>query len=102
MIAADIFRGRYRESLGKSKTDHAGHAAAISLRPADGEPRFPARASHHGPDPVELVPALRPQSANLRTQIFRAKPSDYRKATQRIYHAPDQASFIDLPLVAAP
>jgi hypothetical protein len=25
--------------------------------------------------------------------IFWAKPGDYRKATQRIYHAPDQASF---------
>jgi len=28
--------------------------------------------------------------------IFWAKPGDYRKATQRIYHAPNQSSFIEL------
>ncbi len=31
--------------------------------------------------------------------IFWAKPADYRKATQRVYHAPGQASFIELPVV---
>ena len=34
--------------------------------------------------------------------IFWAKPADYRKATQRVYHAPGQASFIELPLVTTP
>ena len=29
--------------------------------------------------------------------IFWAKPGDYKKATQRIYHAPGMESFIDLP-----
>jgi uncharacterized protein len=33
--------------------------------------------------------------------IFLAQPSDYRKATQTIYHAPDQATRIDLPVVPA-
>ena len=32
--------------------------------------------------------------------IFRAKPGDYRKAAQRIYHAPDRASFVELPIVS--
>ena len=32
--------------------------------------------------------------------IFFAKPDDYVKATQRIYHAPGAASFIDLPVVS--
>jgi hypothetical protein len=31
--------------------------------------------------------------------IFWAKPDDYRKAVQRVYHAPGEASFIELPLV---
>ena len=30
--------------------------------------------------------------------IFWAKPGDYRKATQRVYHAPKESSFIELPL----
>jgi predicted acyl esterase len=34
--------------------------------------------------------------------IFRAKPADYRKATQRVFHAPGEASFVELPLVMAP
>jgi hypothetical protein len=34
--------------------------------------------------------------------IFWAKPGDYHKAVQRIYHAPGAASFIELPLVTTP
>ncbi len=30
--------------------------------------------------------------------IFNAKPTDYKKAEQRIYHAPGKASFIELPM----
>jgi predicted acyl esterase len=30
--------------------------------------------------------------------IFFAKPTDYVAATQRVFHAPDEASFIDLPV----
>jgi predicted acyl esterase len=32
--------------------------------------------------------------------IFKAQPADYRKATQRIYHDPKEASFVELPLAA--
>ncbi|MEO6911916.1 MAG: CocE/NonD family hydrolase C-terminal non-catalytic domain-containing protein, partial [Edaphobacter sp.] len=31
--------------------------------------------------------------------IFFAKAPDYKKATERIYHAPGHASFIELPIV---
>ena len=31
--------------------------------------------------------------------IFFAKPGDYVKATQRVYHTPGEASYIDLPVV---
>jgi len=31
--------------------------------------------------------------------IFFAQPADYVKATQSIYHAPGQASYIELPVV---
>jgi hypothetical protein len=34
--------------------------------------------------------------------IFWARPADYRSATQRIYHTPGQASFVELPLVVTP
>ena len=34
--------------------------------------------------------------------IFRATAADYKKATQRIYRSPGQASFIELPVVTTP
>ena len=34
--------------------------------------------------------------------IFWAKPSDYRAATQRVYHSAGNASFVELPLVTTP
>jgi hypothetical protein len=33
--------------------------------------------------------------------IFTAQPQDYQKATQRIWHTPDHASYISLPVVPA-
>ena len=38
------------------------------------EPRVPARPPHHGAGPVELVPALRPQPADLRGQHLLRQP----------------------------
>ena len=32
--------------------------------------------------------------------IFWAKPGDYRKATQRVYHSATASSFIEVPLAA--
>ena len=34
--------------------------------------------------------------------IFWAKPADYRTAVQRVYHAPNRASFVELPVVSSP
>jgi predicted acyl esterase len=31
--------------------------------------------------------------------IFWAKPEDYKKATQRVFHSPQQASFVEMPVV---
>jgi predicted acyl esterase len=33
--------------------------------------------------------------------IFWAKPQDYKPATQRIYHLPGKASFVELPVVVS-
>lgn len=102
MISGDIFRGRYRESLDKPKAIAAnkplvyrfalptanhvflpGHRIMVQVQSS----WFPL----YDRNPQKFVPS-----------IFWAKPEDYRKAVQRIYHAPNQASFIELPLVAAP
>jgi uncharacterized protein len=102
MISADIFRGRYRESLEQPKpiaanqpllyryalptANHVflpGHRIMVQVQSS----WFPL----YDRNPQTFVP-----------NIFWAKPADYQKATQRIYHQPGHASFIDLPVVKAP
>ena len=102
MVSADIFRGRYRESLETPKlitsdqpllyrfalptANHVflpGHRIMVQVQSS----WFPL----YDRNPQTFVP-----------NIFLAKPADYRKAVQRLYHAPGQASFVELPLVATP
>jgi uncharacterized protein len=100
MIAADIFRGRYRESFAKAKpitpdtpllyrfalptANHVflpGHRIMVQLQSS----WFPL----YDRNPQTFVP-----------NIFWAKPGDYRKAMQRIYHSAKECTFIELPLAA--
>jgi putative CocE/NonD family hydrolase len=101
MISADIFRGRYRESLEVAKPIESG---------APLQYRFALPTANHVFLPghrimVQIQSSWFPlYDRNPQTfvkNIFWAKPEDYRKATQRVYHAPGQASFVELPLVAA-
>ena len=70
-----------------------------TLRAADREPRVPARSSDHGADPVELVSAVRPQSADVRAEhLLREAVGLPEGDAADLAHAGD-ASFIDLPLV---
>jgi uncharacterized protein len=99
MIAADIFRGRYRESLETPKpitpdtpllyrfdlptANHvflAGHRLMVQIQSS----WFPL----YDRNPQTFVP-----------NIFWAKGPDYRKAIQRVYHSPTNATFIELPVV---
>jgi putative CocE/NonD family hydrolase len=101
-VSMDIFRGRYRESLETPKpikadtplvyrfelptTNHVflpGHRIMVQVQSS----WFPL----YDRNPQTFVP-----------NIFWAKPGDYKKATQRIYHQPGQASFVELPLVSGP
>jgi putative CocE/NonD family hydrolase len=102
MIAADILRGRYRESRETAKpiTSDAPLAYRFALPTANhvflpGHRIMVQVQSSWFPlydrNPQTFVPS-----------IFWAKPEDYRKATQRIYYAPNQRSFIELPLVESP
>ena len=102
MVSADIFRGRYRESFESPK----------AITPNQPLPyRFALPTANHVFLPghrimVQIQSSWFPlYDRNPQTfvpNIFWAKPGDYRKAVQRIYHAPGQASFVELPLVVTP
>ena len=99
MVSADIFRGRYRESLETAKAiapdkpllykftlptaNHVflpGHRIMVQVQSS----WFPL----YDRNPQTFVP-----------NIFWAKPGDYRKAVQRVYHEPGEASFVEMPVV---
>ncbi len=99
-VAMDIFRGRYRKSFAKPEaiepnkpltyrfalpaTNHVflpGHRIMVQVQSS----WFPL----YDRNPQTFVPS-----------IFWAKPEDYKKATQRVYHAPGEASSIELPVVS--
>jgi hypothetical protein len=102
MISADIFRGRYRESLQTPKPIASGQPLLY---------RFNLPTANHVFLPGHRImvqiqsswfPLYDRNPQSFVPNIFWAKPEDYRKATQRVYHAPGQASFIELPLVTIP
>ena len=102
MISADVFRGRYRESLETAKPIAAGKPLLY---------RFELPTANHVFLPghkimVQIQSSWFPlYDRNTQTfvpSIFWAKPEDYRKADQRVYHASGEASFIELPLVTTP
>jgi putative CocE/NonD family hydrolase len=99
MVSADIFRGRYRESFETAKAiapdkpllykitlptaNHVflpGHRIMVQVQSS----WFPL----YDRNPQTFVP-----------NIFWAKPGDYKKAVQRVFHSADQASFVELPVV---
>jgi hypothetical protein len=102
MVSADVFRGRYRESL----------ETPMALTP--DKPllyRFALPTANHVFLPghrimVQIQSSWFPlYDRNPQTfvpNIFWAKPGDYRKATQRIYHAAGQESLIELPVASTP
>jgi len=99
-VSMDIFRGRYRESFAAPKaitpnepllykfdlptTNHVflpGHRIMVQIQSS----WFPL----YDRNPQTFVP-----------NIFWAKPGDYKKAEQRIFHEPGHASFVELPVVS--
>jgi len=97
-VSMAIFRGRYRESFSDPK-------AIASNQVLDY--KFGLPTANHVFQPghrvmVQVQSSLFPlYDRNPQTfvpNIYLAKPGDYQKATQQIWHAPQQASFISLPV----
>jgi uncharacterized protein len=101
-VSMDVFRGRYRESLEEARPLAAGEPL---------EYRFDLPAAHHVFLPGHRI-QVQVQSSwfplydrNPQTfvpNIFFAEPDDYVKATQRVFHEVDRASFVELPVVREP
>jgi putative CocE/NonD family hydrolase len=101
MVSADIFRGRYRESLESPK-------AITSDKPLLYKFALPTANHVFLPGHRILVqvqsswfPLYDRNPQTYVPNIFWARPEDYKKAEQRVYHSSANASFVELPLVVS-
>jgi len=99
-VSMDILRGRYREGFDTAKAIAADTPLLY---------RFALPIANHVFLPghrimVQIQSSWFPlYDRNPQTfvqNIFWAKPGDYRKATQRIYHSAERASFVELPVAS--
>jgi putative CocE/NonD family hydrolase len=102
MISADIFRGRYRESLETPKPIASDKPLLYRFNLPNANHVFLPGHRIMVQIQSSWFPLYDRNPQTFVSNIFWAKPADYRKATQHIYHAPDQASFVELPLVSMP
>jgi putative CocE/NonD family hydrolase len=102
MVSADIFRGRYRESLETAKPIEADKPLLYRFALPTANHVFLSGHRIMAQIQSSWFPLYDRNPQTFTTNIFWARPEDYRKASQRIYHAPGQASFIELPLVTTP
>jgi putative CocE/NonD family hydrolase len=99
MVAGDVLRGRYRNSLEKPE-------AVVPNAVVSYEIGFPANdhvflKGHRIMVQVQSTwfPVIDRNPQRFVPNIFNAKESDFQKATQRIYRSGRQASHILLPLL---
>jgi hypothetical protein len=101
MVSADIFRGRYRESFETAKPIEAGKPLLYKFALPNANHVF--LPGHRIMVQVQSAwfPLYDRNPQTFVPNIFWAKPGDYKAATQRVYHAPGNASFVELPVVAS-
>ena len=99
MVSADIFRGRYRESLENAKPIESGKPLLYKF--ALPTANHVCRPGHRMMVQVQSswFPLYDRNPQTFVPNIFWAKPQDYQKARQRIFTSGNQASFIELPVV---
>jgi hypothetical protein len=99
MVSADILRGRYRESLVHPKPSEPGVVAPYRVRMPEANHTF--LPGHRIMVQVQSswFPLYDRNPQTFVENIAKADPVNYRSATHRIFLAPGQASYVELPVV---
>ncbi len=97
-VAMDILRGRYRDDPARPTAVPAGKVVGYTLKLPHADHVF--LPGHRIMVQVQSswFPLYDRNPQTFVPNIFLAGPADFVKATQRVYHAPGKASFIDLPI----
>jgi len=99
MVSADILRGRYRESLEHPKPSEPGVVVPYRVRMPEANHTF--LPGHRIMVQVQSswFPLYDRNPQTFVENVAKASPGDYRSATHRIWFAPGQASYVELPVV---
>jgi putative CocE/NonD family hydrolase len=102
MVAADIFRGRYRESFEFAKAIEPNKPLKYKFALPNANHVF--LPGHRIMVQIQSAwfPLYDRNPQTFVSNIFLAKPGDYKKATQRIHHSPVDTTFVELPVWGAP
>lgn len=102
MISADILRGRYRESIETPRPIPPGEVLPYRIRMPHASHTF--RPGHRIMVHIQSswFPVYDRNPQTYVENIAWAQPDDFKRATQRIYHAGERASFIELPINRSP
>jgi len=99
MVSGEIMRGRYRESLETPAAIKPNEVLPYRVRMPEANHTF--LPGHRVMVQVQSswFPLYDRNPQTFVANIGKAQPGDYRAATQRIWFTPEQASFVDLPVV---
>jgi len=100
MLSADIFRGRYREDPANPKPLEAGKPLAYRIRLPNVSHTFLPGHRIMVQIQSSWFPLYDRNPQNYVPNIMFAKPEDFVKATQRIWHTGETASAIELPVIS--
>lgn len=99
-IGIDIFRGRYRTSFSQPQAIASNQPLEYTFALPNVDHTF--QPGHRIMVQVQstLFPLYDRNPQSFVPNIFNAKPADFIRATDRIWHAPGHASYISLPVVS--
>jgi hypothetical protein len=100
MLSADILRGRYRLDPARPQPIEPGQALPYRLRLPNVSHTFLPGHRIMVQIQSSWFPLYDRNPQTYVTNIMYAQPGDFVKATQRVWHAPQQASLIELPVIA--
>lgn len=100
MIAGDVFRGRYYKGWEKSTPIPANSVLKYQIVYPANDHTF--KKGHRIMVQVQSTwfPVIDRNPQKFVPNIFKAKESDFQKATQRVFYSGKNASFIALPVVS--
>jgi putative CocE/NonD family hydrolase len=101
MLSADIFRGRYRVDPARPQPLVPGEPETYSIRLPNASHTF--LPGHRVMVQIQSTwfPLYDRNPQTFVPNILFARPQDYVKATQRVWHVPGHASAIELPVIAS-